>query len=70
MRWFPYLLFRQVLCNLVFIDILPPLALLPFDLLDALALHVACAHKHALQGSQAKVVVALRRQLLVTQPGG
>jgi len=63
-----YLLLGQVLCDLVLVDDLPALPLLPLDALDAFALHVAGADQHALERAQAEVVVALGGQLLVTQP--
>lgn len=63
------LLLRQVLSDLSFINGFPSLFFLPLYLLDPLPLHVACTHEHALQSPQTKVIMALRRQLLVTQSG-
>lgn len=65
---FPDLLFRKVLCDLVLINILSTLKLLPFNLLNALTLHIASTNEHTLQSSQAKIIVTLRGKLLVAQP--
>lgn len=55
-----YLLLRKVLCNVVLIDDLSPLQFLLLNLLDALTLHVASTDQHTLEGSKAKIIVALR----------
>ena len=58
----------QLLCNAGLIDGLPLLLQGLLDALDLVSLHVASADQHALQRPQAKVVVGLAGQLLVTQP--
>ena len=62
-----YLLLGQVLGDLVLVYVFSAPPLLPLDALDALALHVTRADQHALQRSQAEVVVTLGRKLLVAQ---
>lgn len=57
---FLYLLFWKVLSNLIFINILSALKLLPFDPLDALTLDISSTDQHALESSKAKIVVTLR----------
>lgn len=61
------LLLRQVLGDLAFVHCFPSLFLLPLYLLDPLSLHIACTYKHTLQSPKPKVIMALRRQLLITQ---
>lgn len=61
-------MFWKVLGYFVLVDVLPALLLLPLDLLDPLALDVAGADQHALQGAETEIIMALRRQLLVTEP--
>ena len=66
---FLYLLFRKVLSNIVLINVLSALVLLSLDLLDAFTLDIASTDQHALESSEAEIVVTLGGQLLITQPG-
>ena len=61
-------MFWKILCDLVLIYNFAALTLLPFDSLNALTLHVTGTDQHTLQSSQAKVIMRLRGQLLITQP--
>lgn len=61
-----YLLFWQVLSNFSFINHFTTLLLLPLYSLNPLSLHVASTDQDALQSSQAKVIMALRGELLIT----
>lgn len=54
-----YLLFRKVLSDVILVDILSTLELLPFDFLNALAFHIASTDQHALEGTETKVIMAL-----------
>lgn len=54
-----YLLLGQVLCDLILVNILSTLQLLPLDLLDAFTLNVASTDQHALQSSETEVIMAL-----------
>lgn len=54
-----YLLLRKVLGDVVLIDDLPTLKLLPFDFLNALTLDIAGTDEHALEGTETEVIMAL-----------
>lgn len=54
-----YLLLRKVFCNVILVNDLPAFQFLLFNLLDTLSLHITSADQHALEGSQAEIVVTL-----------
>lgn len=62
------LLFRKVLSDFILINNLPPLQFLFFDPLDALTFDITSTDQHTFESSEAKIVVTLRWQLLVTKP--
>lgn len=62
------LLFGKVLGNGALVDRLASVQEVLLDGLNAVTLDVASADQHTLQRTQAKVIVGLWRQLLITQP--
>lgn len=54
-----YLLFRKVLSNFILINILSTLQFLLFDPLDPLTLDITSTDQHALESSEAKIIVTL-----------